>query len=331
MTLRPGIASMSLGRTGLHDLTDKLQDAAVCGFEGIEMFYDDLHCHAQSKFKGCLTSAAHHIRQVCDSLRLTVICLQPFTFYEGLTDREEHERMVQDKLFLWFQLAHILNTDLIQVPANFLAPDPQTGRARTTGDRAVIVSDLQRIADMGQQQSPPIRFAYEALCWSTHVDTWEASWEVVQRVDRANFGLCLDTFNIAGRVYADPASPTGKTSTAEEDIQTSMERLLATVDVKKVFYVEVIDGERLSAPLNVSHKFYVPGQPSRMSWSRNARLFPFEEDRGGYLPVIALAQTILRLVTRDGCRLSSSREHSQTRVRGRPQSTPDGGSSRSTS
>jgi 4-hydroxyphenylpyruvate dioxygenase len=32
-----------------------------------------------------------------------------------------------------------------------------------------------------------------------------------------------------------------------------------------------------------------------MSWSRNARLFPFEEDRGGYLPVLDVARAFFEL------------------------------------
>lgn len=295
MPNRSGIASMSLGRPWIHDLPTKLQQAAHYGFEGIELFYEDLHCYAQTVFKGCLTSAARSVREICNSRRLAIICLQPFSFYDGLLDRAEHERLVSEKLPLWFTLAHILETDLIQVPANFLPLDLQTGRPRTTGDTMVIVADLQRIADLGLRQSPPIRFAYEALCWSNHVDTWEASWEVVQRVNRPNFGICLDTFNIAGRVYADPASPTGKTPHADRDMRTTIARLLRTVDPKKVFFVQIVDGERLSAPLDYAHEFYVEGQPCRMSWSRNARLFPFEQDRGGYLPVLDIARAIFEL------------------------------------
>ena len=32
-----------------------------------------------------------------------------------------------------------------------------------------------------------------------------------------------------------------------------------------------------------------------MSWSRNARLFPYENDRGGYLPVEDIAQAIFNM------------------------------------
>ncbi|KAF7126222.1 hypothetical protein CNMCM5793_002717 [Aspergillus hiratsukae] len=284
MPNRLGIGSMSLGRPGIHDLPSKLHQASRHGYEGIELFFDDLDCLAQSSFNGCHIAAAHEVRRLCDTLRLSIICLQPFLFYEGLLDRTQHEHLLMEKLPKWFQLARILNTDLIQIPSNFLPAD------RTTGDLELIATDLQRIADLGAAQSPPFRFAYEALAWGTHISTWEQAWTLVSRANRPNLGLCLDTFNLAARVYADPASPSGKTPHAEADLQSSLSRLRATVDPKKVFYVQIVDGERLSAPLDQHHPFYVDGQPARMSWSRNARLFPFEEDRGGYLPILDVAR-----------------------------------------
>jgi len=138
-----------------------------------------------------------------------------------------------------------------------------------------------------------IDFAYECLCWGTHNDLWEHSWEIVQRVNRKNFGLCLDTFNIAGRIYADPTSPSGTTKNAEEDVKMSMRRMVNTVDVNKIFYVEVVDAERLDEPLLPGHQYYDASQPPRMSWSRNCRLFYGEEDRGAYLPILPIVKALL--------------------------------------
>ncbi|EAW07693.1 sugar phosphate isomerase/epimerase family protein [Aspergillus clavatus NRRL 1] len=295
MPNRLGIGSMSLGRPGIHDLPGKLHQASRYGYEGIELFIDDLDHLARTDFDGCNIAAAHEVRRLCDALHLSIICLQPFGFYEGLLDRSQHEYLVTQKLPHWFRLAHILNTDLIQIPSNFLPPDPTTHLPRTTGDPALIVADLQRVADLGAAQSPPLRFVYEALAWGNHIDTWEACYAVVERVNRPNFGICLDSFNLAGRVFADPASPTGTTPTAHADLRASLARLRSTVDVAKVFYLQLVDAERLAAPLDTRHPFHVPGQPPRMSWSRNARLFPFEEHRGGYLPVVDVARAFFDL------------------------------------
>jgi 4-hydroxyphenylpyruvate dioxygenase len=304
-TLRylPAISSMSLGRAWNHDIAPKLAACARHGYKGIELFYEDLEYTARSLPPSYPASARHtsfpnsteweeqqlaaasYIRQLCDINRLDIICLQPFMHYEGLLDRSEHEKRIT-KLKLWFLLAKRLRTDLIQIPSNFLPT------SECTGDLDVIVSDLQKAADLGLAQSPPIRFAYEALCWGTHVDTWNASYEIAVAVNRPNFGSCIDTFNLAGRVYGDPASPTGKTPYAEADMAASLAKL-RKIDVKKIFYVEVVDAERLSTPLVEGHPWYSPEQKARMSWSRNARLFAFEKE--SYLPIL----DILKVVTEE--------------------------------
>jgi 4-hydroxyphenylpyruvate dioxygenase len=115
----------------------------------------------------------------------------------------------------------------------------------------------------------------------------------VRLVDRANFGICLDTFNIAGRVWADPASPNGKTENADQVLDASLKKLVEIVDVSKVFYIQLVDAERQDSPLIEGHSYYAEDQPARMSWSRNARCFMYESDRGAYLPVEKVAKAIV--------------------------------------
>jgi len=298
---RPAILSASLGRAWLHDFDKKVKSAAKYGFEAIEIFYEDLEYVARSRAGSenpptdtQLLEAAAHIKLLCDSLHLTVLGLQPFHFYEGLLDRAEHERLIT-KIKLWFRFAPALGTNTISIPANFLPED------KLTGDMNVIVADLRKLADMGLREEPPVRFAYESLCWSTHIDTWEKAWAVVKGVDRSNFGLCLDTFNIAGRVWADPASVTGKTPNADADLAESLKRLVKEVPLEKVYYIQVVDAERLEKPLLKDHEWYVEGQPPRMSWSRNARTYMYEEDRGAYLPVEDVARALIEGLGYKGC------------------------------
>jgi 4-hydroxyphenylpyruvate dioxygenase len=291
-TYQPALLSASLGRAWLHDFEKKAQEAAKHGFKGIEIFYEDLDFLARSLHKvnnpneDQILTAAEHAKQVLDRLGLTVIGLQPFLFYEGLLDRDEHTRLIE-KIKTWFKIAKRLGTNTIQIPANFLPAD------QLTEDINVIVGDMIELADLGLQEEPPIRFAYESLCWSTHIDTWEKSWEVVQLVDRPNFGVCFDTFNIAGHVWGDPASPTGKTPNADADLRCSMDRLIREVTVEKVFYIQVVDAERMESPLVKGHPFHVDGNPPRMNWSRNARAFMYETNRGAYLPVEDVARALI--------------------------------------
>ncbi|PLB47437.1 3-dehydroshikimate dehydratase [Aspergillus steynii IBT 23096] len=254
------------------------------------IFYEDLEYAAKSHGEvnsTTLLAAAKEARELCDAHGLVIIGLQPFLFYEGLKSRQDHAGKIE-KLKLWFQIVKVLQTNLIQIPTNFLPP------SEISDDVNVIVQDMIEVADLGLKENPPVRFAYENLAWGTYIDSWDAMWEVVRRVDRPNFGCCLDTFNIAGRVWADPASSTGKTPNADGDLEASMKRLVDTVDVKKVFYVQVVDAERMQSPLVEGHPFYAEEQPARMSWSRNARLFLYEQDRGGYLPAVQVARAILK-------------------------------------
>lgn len=292
------ITSMSLGRCFAgHTLDHKLDMAQLYGYKGIELFHEDLADIAEHLPGGLSPenelNAADIIRRMCAARGLSILCLQPFALYEGLIDREAHDRHLE-KLRFWFQLARALGTDMVQVPSNYLPA------AELSESRAVAVADLQEVADMGLAEQPPIRFVYEALCWGTRCNTWEESWEVVKAIDRPNFGLCLDTFNIAGRIYADPAAASGRTPDCDRVVRESIARLVATIDVKKVFYVQVVDAERLEQPLVAGHPFYDAAQPTRMSWSRNCRLFYGEQDHGAYLPVLDIARAIFHGIGFEG-------------------------------
>ncbi|CAG9936196.1 unnamed protein product [Clonostachys rosea f. rosea IK726] len=292
MSYKPAIMSASLGRAWLHDFDHKVREASKAGFKGIEIFYEDLDYVARktsnndSPSPKQLLDAASHCSKVCQQNGLDIIGMQPFLFYEGLKDRAQHDALIE-KMKLWLQIVKILKTDIIQIPANFLPAD------HLIGDFDLIASDLRELADLGATETPVVKFAYENLCWSTHVDTWDKLWDVVKRVDRPNFGVCLDTFNIAGRVWADPASPTGKTPNADAELASSLERMAKEVDITKVFYIQVVDAERMSSPLVAGHPFHTEGNPPRMNWSRNARLFMYETDRGAYLPSEDVAKAII--------------------------------------
>ncbi|CZT08162.1 uncharacterized protein RCO7_09323 [Rhynchosporium graminicola] len=219
---------------------------------------------------------AETIRKLCDERELQVIGLQPFMHYEALLDRAEHARKIE-KMKLWFKIAKILGTDIIQIPASFL------GKDNTTGNMNVVVEDLR-----------------------------QKGWDLVERVDQSNFGMCLDTYNISGRVYGDPVSASGKTPNAEEDMKKSLEELIQRVDVKKIFYIQVVDAEKMRSPLVEGHAFYAADQPARMSWSRNARLFAFEE--GGYLPVLNVARAIIEGLGTKGWAVSVCRVYSNVQI-----------------
>ena len=194
-----------------------------------------------------------------------------------------------EKFTLWLDLAAALGTDIIQIPSNFSSND-------TTGDTDKIVADIREIAELAAQRTPVVRLAYEALAWGLHVDLWQQSWDIVQKVDLPNLGLCLDTFHIAARVFADPEIQGGISPTGKADLVESLLSLVNSVPVDKIFYLQLSDAEFLTHPLTEGHEFYHPDRPARMSWSRNARLFPCEEALGGFLPVLSIAKAVVNEV-----------------------------------
>lgn len=311
MPCRLAIPSMSLGRCAAgHSLEHKLDMAQKYGYHGIELFHDDLldvaarlHPAAAPAGEPSPTAqllAAEHIAQLCRARRLHIVCLQPLMHYEGLADRAAHARALH-KLRLWIRLVRALGTDLIQIPSTFLP----AARLAADDDHGTFldlaVADLREAADLGLAASEPalglgpVRFAYESLAWGTRVDVWERCWDVVRRVDRPNLGICLDTFHIAARLFADPTAPDGRTGPdAEERVRRSTAALIRQLDVAKLFYVQVVDGARLGRPLVDGHPFHDRQQHPRMSWSRNCRLFYGEDDRGAYMPVKEIARAIFQ-------------------------------------
>lgn len=296
MPCKPAISSHSLGRAWSHSLPTKLSAAASHSLS-LELFHEDL-LYLAATFPGGPTPsnqllAAQTIRSLCSARNISIISLQPFMHYEGLRDRELHEARIREMRDLWIPLARILGTRVIAVPSSFLEEE------ECDGDEGVIVRDLRELADLGVSSSEggegegDIIFAYEALCWGTHISTWEQSWEIVQKVSRSNFQICFDTFNLAGKVFADPMRPGGIKKNAKEEMEATLRRILESVDVRRIAYIQVVDAERLETPLIKGHEFYQEDQPARMSWSRNCRLFYGEEERGAYLPVYAILKTLL--------------------------------------
>jgi hypothetical protein len=111
------------GRAWVHELEVKLAEAGMAGYQGVEIFWEDLVYAAKKlspdsdeKDEPVMLQAAQHARELCDQNGLSVLVLQPFMNYEGLLDQSKHDELVV-KLRLWFKVVKILGTDLIQIPS----------------------------------------------------------------------------------------------------------------------------------------------------------------------------------------------------------------------
>src|SRR3954454_13051005 len=97
------------------------------------------------------------------------------------------------------------------------------------------------VADLGSKEQPPSSLRMRTWLGGHSSIHGKGMWEMVRRVYRWNFGVCLDTFNIVGRVWADPQREDGM---AEQDpgerMAGSLKRMVKEVDVTNVWYAQVV-------------------------------------------------------------------------------------------
>ncbi|GAA6030619.1 hypothetical protein JCM8097_006240 [Rhodosporidiobolus ruineniae] len=306
--LIPSIPTMSLGHGAAgHSMPDKLKAAAEAGFKGIEVFYACLEHFSVSQEPASLSpqdklrAAARETKRIAEELGLKIFVLQPLLNYEGIKDEKEHETRLEEAKFR-FELCALLGCDMMQIPANFRLDDGISGAEED------IVRDLQELADAGLAHDPPVRFVYESMAWSTYNYTWQQGWNIVQKVDRPNFGFVLDAFHIAGFEYADPTVPGGVRPDGPARLAASLAELVKTVPASKIWYLQLVDAERLDPPLlplgapspreeergKTFSEYHVDGQQPRMSWSRNCRVFPEETEQGAYMPIAEVFEAFLK-------------------------------------
>jgi len=66
--------------------------------------------------------------------------------------------------------------------------------AHASDDPELLARDLRKLAMLATPFN--IRIAYEALSWGKAVNQYPQAWEIVERADRANLGLALDSFHM---------------------------------------------------------------------------------------------------------------------------------------
>lgn len=292
--LQVATASMCLGRaTGGHNMEDKVKACADAGFNGIELFYECIKLPSKrdatngiGTFEENLIKYCKEFRTLCDKYNLKIIVMQPLKCYEGLISKERHEKKIL-KVKRYIQYCKIMDCDIILIPSMFW-DDPAVTEG---GDR--VVQDFRELAELGAAENPPIKFAYEVMAWGGHVDTWQKAWAVVEKVDRPNFGICLDTYHILARVYGDPTVPGCEQPNATEALLADCREMARTIDVNKIWYVQMSDAVRLDPPLSETHPWYRPEQKPWMQWSRNGRVFPLEAENGGFMPAHEILRTVV--------------------------------------
>ncbi|MFI7226469.1 bifunctional sugar phosphate isomerase/epimerase/4-hydroxyphenylpyruvate dioxygenase family protein [Nonomuraea angiospora] len=172
--MRKSIATVSVSGT----LTEKLEAIAAAGFDGVEIFENDLLV---------CPLPPEEIRARAADLGLSIDLYQPFRDFEAVPAdllarnlrRAEHK----------FRTMERLGADLLLVCSN-VSPE-------AIGDDELAASQLRLLAERAAGHG--IRIAYEALAWGRHVNEYLHAWRLVRLADHPNLGTCLDSFHILSR------------------------------------------------------------------------------------------------------------------------------------
>ncbi|MFF8393128.1 bifunctional sugar phosphate isomerase/epimerase/4-hydroxyphenylpyruvate dioxygenase family protein [Streptomyces sp. NPDC016172] len=172
--MRTSIATVSLSGS----LTEKLDAAARAGFDGVEIFENDLLASPL---------APEDIRARCADLGLRIDLYQPMRDIEAVPEAEfaRNLRRARHK----FELMRRLGADTVLVCSSV---SPQA-----VDDDALAAEQLGRLADLARESG--IRVAYEALAWGRHVSTYDHAWRIVETAGHPALGTCLDSFHILSR------------------------------------------------------------------------------------------------------------------------------------
>ncbi len=168
--MQRSIATVSLSGT----LPEKLEAIAAAGFDGVEIFENDLLYYDGSP---------REIRQLCADLGIAITLFQPFRDFEGC--RRERLPRNLERAERKFDLMQELGTDLVLVCSN--------ASVDSTGDQQILVDDLHLLAERAGARG--LRIGYEALAWGRHVNTYQQVWDIVRQADHPALGVLLDSFH----------------------------------------------------------------------------------------------------------------------------------------
>ena len=172
--MRTGIATVCLAGT----LREKMQACAIAGFDGIEIFEQDLVTSPLSP---------EDVRKLAADLGLSLDLYQPFRDFDSVSEDllAANLRRADAK----FRLMSRLGMHTMLLCSN-------VGTA-TIDDDQLRAAQLSRLAELAGEHG--VRVAYEALAWGKYVNDYEHAHRLVDMVDHPNLGTCLDSFHILSR------------------------------------------------------------------------------------------------------------------------------------
>jgi len=222
---------MNLDHFGMDTITlagpleAKLRAVKAAGFTQIMLNANDIVGHPDGE--GAAIAAVR-----ASGLRVTGF--QVLRDFEGLSGHLHAYKVDVAKAML--DMCHALGSSVLLACSST--------SAHASGDPGLLKTDLQKLAMLAVPLN--IRVAYEALSWGRYLNEFTQAWEIVQDADRANLGICLDSYHIlANRTDFAP---------------------LDEIDAHKVFLVQLSDF--------MWHELRSP--EDRIETARHFRVFPGE-------------------------------------------------------
>jgi 4-hydroxyphenylpyruvate dioxygenase len=172
--MRTSIATVSISGT----LEGKLRAVAAAGFDGVEIFENDL-----LGFPGSPRDVGRMVRD----LGMQCTLFQPFRDLEGMP--AEQRARAFDRMERKFDVMAELGTDLILLCSN-CSP-------LSSPDRPRMVDDLSELGERAARRS--MRVGYEALAWGRHTFDHRDAWSLIRDVNHPAIGLVLDSFHSLAR------------------------------------------------------------------------------------------------------------------------------------
>jgi sugar phosphate isomerase/epimerase len=222
---------MNLDHFGMDTITlagpleAKLRAVKAAGFTQIMLNANDIVGHPDGE--GAAIAAVR-----ASGLRVTGF--QVLRDFEGLSGHLHAYKVDVAKAML--DMCHALGSNVLLACSST--------SAHAAGDPRLLKKDLQKLAMLAVPLN--IRIAYEALSWGRYLNEFTQAWEIVQEADRANLGICLDSYHILAN-------------------RTELDRL-QEIDPQKVFLVQLSDflWQELRSP------------EDRIDTARHFRVFPGE-------------------------------------------------------
>lgn len=159
-------------------LEEKLRAIAEAGFEGVEIFENDLLTY---------TDSPRVIGAVLRDQGLTCTAFQPFPEFEGMPPHLR--KRVFDRAERKFDVMHELGAGLLIVCSN-VSPESLNDRNRS-------IDDLRELSERAAARG--LRVGFEALAWGRHIFDHRDAWALVKAVDHVAMGLILDSFHSLAR------------------------------------------------------------------------------------------------------------------------------------